>query len=266
MQQLKDRKAKLTALGSSRQSYAEQNRYLTEIATRFQRVAEAAIKAEYSREKLLDETDHLRLATLAINRGECFADDMNLNGNYFAFDDKQADAGLSVADAEKLTRGALEALETMSLEDNNSLEVRKLPDCLELEDVLYRNTRIPKPMAEAALPWLKTLYYRTRGFEIGVFDVSLLATAMKKQACKWKDLALGYVSDIIAMIHHFISEVLKLVAPEERLRQAVMSTLMDNLIKKYEAAINHTRFILDVELEGHPATYNNYFNENLTQW
>ena len=42
-----------------------------------------------------------------------------------------------------------------------------------------------------------------------------------------------------------------------------MSLLMDRLMEKYQSAISHVKFLLEIELDGTPATLNHCFNENL---
>ena len=45
------------------------------------------------------------------------------------------------------------------------------------------------------------LQLRARGFEFVTFDVSLLPIIWKKQSSNWEALALGYVNDIISLVH-----------------------------------------------------------------
>ncbi|KAH8695836.1 hypothetical protein GQ44DRAFT_694830 [Phaeosphaeriaceae sp. PMI808] len=103
----------------------------------------------------------------------------------------------------------------------------------------------------------------SRGFELGTFDTGLLLVSLKTQAEKWHDFALGYISDVITFVHHFIVKVLHRVSPSDRVRNGIIGLLTTSLEKKYRKAMDHTRFLLDVELNGTTATHNHYFNEVL---
>jgi hypothetical protein len=93
-----------------------------------------------------------------------------------------------------------------------------------------------------------------------------LAVTLKRQSVKWRELALGYISDIITMVHAFVKDLLQHITPNENVRMGIESLLMDELTKKYQNAMSHVNFLLDVELEGTPATHNHYFNDTLEKW
>jgi len=87
---------------------------------------------------------------------------------------------------------------------------------------------------------------------------------MHRQAKKWKDLALGYVSDVISLVQSFVVKLLEYLLPEHpRIRDGLHSLLIDDLRGRYKDTLNHAKFLLDVELGGIPATYNHHFNETL---
>lgn len=89
---------------------------------------------------------------------------------------------------------------------------------------------------------------------------------MKYQSIKWKEFALGYILDIITTVHRFVVDLLIVVCPVERVRTGIMSSLIYRLLEKYQSAISRVKFILEVELDGIPATLNHYFNNNLKKW
>lgn len=89
---------------------------------------------------------------------------------------------------------------------------------------------------------------------------------MKRQSVKWKSLALGYISDIMTIVHTFVVDLLRVVCPIERVRMGIMSLLMDRLVERYTSATSHVEFLLEIELDGTPATLNHYFNDNLNKW
>lgn len=90
--------------------------------------------------------------------------------------------------------------------------------------------------------------------------------SMERQSVKWKELALGYISDIVTLVHNFVIGLMCVVCPVERVRAGIMSLLMDRLVEKYRLATSHVEFLLEVELNGTLATLNHYFNESLEKW
>ena len=50
---------------------------------------------------------------------------------------------------------------------------------------------LKKPNDGDIEPWPRTVFETSRGFELGAFDASILATAMKKHSSKWSSISLG---------------------------------------------------------------------------
>jgi hypothetical protein len=74
---------------------------------------------------------------------------------------------------------------------------------------------------------------------------------------------LGYISDAVTIVHHFISELLRLICPDERIRSKLSGVLIDTLLKRYKKAVDQVIFILQVERYEVPATQNDYSSDNL---
>lgn len=125
---------------------------------------------------------------------------------------------------------------------------------------------LAEPQSGSIHVWLKEVYRGARGFELGTLNSSLLAVTMKRQSMKWKSLALGYIADIVTLAHTFVVDLLRVVCPVERVQIGLISLLTDPLVENYKSAISHVDFLLEIELEGTPATLNHYFNENLEKW
>lgn len=92
------------------------------------------------------------------------------------------------------------------------------------------------------------------------------SSIMKKQSSKWSSLAFGYISDIIMLVHRMVTDLLKEVTPDDNMRVAIESLLIGELRRRYREAISLTEFLIQVELEGNPATHNHYFNDTLEKW
>lgn len=96
------------------------------------------------------------------------------------------------------------------------------------------------------------------------FGGAILGTTFKEQSEKWEKLVLSHVSNAIVLVHHFINSLLKETFPEKHVREELWEgILLERLCDAYKAAMNHARFLLEIEREGKPITYNHYFNANL---
>jgi hypothetical protein len=60
---------------------------------------------------------------------------------------------------------------------------------------------------------------------------------MQHQARKWQDLALGYISDVVTLVHSFIVKLLQHVVPNQQVREGLISLLVDELRKRYQIAL-----------------------------
>lgn len=259
-QRLKAATKCLGNLGPKRETLAEQSQFMTKIALDFQHLASLAERSEYSHSDLFDEHTKLRLATAAINRGENFAERMATSGHSFEFNSE-----------EKIDK-AMEVPNEIDQEDLNregeykSFGARTEQDHPDIVDLVHQNLPLSPAYGRGILPWLKKMHFESRGFELGTFKASLLGSAMKKQSLKWSSLAFGYISDIITLVHRMVTDLLKEVTPDGKMRVAIESLLIGELRRRYKEAISLTQFLLQVELEGNPATHNHYFNDTLEKW
>ena len=151
----------------------------------------------------------------------------------------------------------------MSVKRNTNRLHRGSP---ELEGSLQQPVQVDMPKSEGTMDWLRDLYYSSRGFEIGVFQPSILSNAMTKQTEKWETLALGYISDVVCIVNHFITEMMGHVCADAKVCDGLLATLSDELNSKYAAAIDHVKYLLTVEREQIPVTVNRDFRENLEDW
>lgn len=223
---------------------------MTKIALEFQHLASLAVRSEYSHSDVFDKYRSLRLATAAIKRGDIFADKMTTAGHVFSFNpDHRGD----ITEEDDLDETALENL---SLEESGNFDVRTEQDHPGVADLIFQNSSPSSAHTRGILAWIKKVHLESRGFELGTFKASFLAVTMKEQSRKWPSLALGYISDMVALLHTFITGLLKQVTPDETTRAGIESLLIDELRKGYQAAISHTEFLLKVELESNPATHN----------
>lgn len=99
--------------------------------------------------------------------------------------------------------------------------------------------------------------------QIGVSDLSYNECIPKPLTSRLDVITLGYISDIVAIVHGFTQTLLSAICEDKRVRQGIKDVLLDELIERYRKSIEHTKFILSVERSGTPLTANHYFTDNL---
>lgn len=254
-QALKTSEKKLEALGPSRETKEQQRRYLQTLATRFQAMTAWAIEAQYSSDDAFDLNYGLRLATEVVNRNQSFSDDVWHKGHSMTF--KQT----PIVKEEVIVESPVSAdTPEPAMEPTNTRETSNPPD---LHDLLF-SERIHAIPQDGIIEWLHGVYNESRGFEIGTFNASLVPIMWKKQSSKWKNLALGYTSDIISISHKYIHDLLEEICEDDRIRKNLLAIMMDKLTERYQRAIDQTKLILQVERS--PLTVNHYFADNMAKW
>lgn len=255
-------RGQLQQLGMERDTPEKQLMYLTDLSTQFQRLVTLSVDAKYGSSAILDNVE-LRLATLVTARNATFSDDMSRRGQEFRFS-----ASDSPEEAEEDLPPALtwSQIEDVDVNDETEFDIRKHVDYVDIEDLLHPQQSLFAANRRSIAYWLRDTYESSRGFELGTFDSSILATTMKVQTTKWTAIALGYISDIATIVHRFIERVLESICSEAQVKSELLSTLMDGLTERYNQAIDQVRFLLYVERTGTPMTLNHYFNDTLEKW
>lgn len=93
----------------------------------------------------------------------------------------------------------------------------------------------------------------------------MLPATYKEQAKKWSPMARAHVANAILIVHHFIKTVLKHCCTDENIRDELWNHLADDLVGRYERAVDHVEFLLEVEFEGKSITYNPEFEKSLVE-
>ncbi|KAF4957877.1 hypothetical protein FSARC_11150 [Fusarium sarcochroum] len=194
----------LKALGPRRLTTSEQARFLMDISLRFRDIATSAIQARYMETDFFNKAISLKLVTVMFNRGEKFANDMAEFAHALNFNTSHHTGDIGDLDVDCLVFSDLETVPT-----------RHVTDPEEIRDVTEENDPIPQPYRQGILSWLKRVHRDSRGFELGTSHSSLLLVTMREQAEKWRSLAMGYISDVIALIHSFIIGLFKHIVPSD---------------------------------------------------
>ncbi|KAI1950910.1 hypothetical protein LOZ57_001458 [Ophidiomyces ophidiicola] len=242
-------KKELQSFGADRSTPQQQAAFLLDIVTKFQDIVGQALVTDYGRNDVFEQYREFRLATLLVHREEEFGKTMIRWGQQYHFEEGNKES------------------ETDSNEELVSFEfkdVRETENPIELEDILQDQETVCEPQRKI-LEWLQGLYHQSKGFEIGTFSGSLLATVMRKQASKWRAISLGYISDVIVIVHEFITKVLDSVCPDKQVHSGLLEHMTDELTEIYKKTIHHVHFLLSAEFSGILRTQNQAFGEKLDQ-
>lgn len=68
-----------------------------------------------------------------------------------------------------------------------------------------------------------------------------------------------HVSQAILIVHHFVTKLIHDTCPDDQVREGLWESLLDELCAAYKQAMGHAKFLLDIEREGNPMTYNDSF-------
>lgn len=245
MQKCKD---DLVALGPCRETKEQQHKYLLDLSTRYKEITDQALKSHYS-DNVFDYCQSLRLATVFARRNETFSRDVRDKGHTYDFK----------SDAKPTT-------DSKSPIKDISFQVRYCKNHRDLEELFHHEGKVVEPSAKGIETWLEKTYQDSRGLELGTFDASLLTIVWRKQSVNWETLALGYIHDLVAVVHYYTIDLLSVICRHERIRRGLVSVLLDELMVRYAKGINHVNFLLECERAGTPLTNNHYFADNLDKW
>jgi hypothetical protein len=239
----------LLQLGSERSTPAQQMAYLIDMASQFQRLVNLALTANHGADDKFKTAD-MCVAPAIMSRMKTFSDEMHHHGQTYSFtlqDDSDS--------------GATQQNYTGT--NTQRLTVRKVDPNETMGGLLHSQESLPLPKKTGIDLWLDKIHQDNRGFELGTSNTTILATAMKDQCSKWNGISLGMVSDVIVIIQKFIDSALASLCKDRTVRDALQSRLSDELVKRYQKAIDSTKLILDIENSDTPMTMNRYFAELL---
>ncbi len=265
MQQLSSCRRRLEDLGPDRQSTDQQRRYLLEMSREFQDITNFALDSYYSRHMIFSTSPELRLATLCVDRNDKFSDEVLRIGHSIQFDTQDDEAEAAIAYSSTTTTPPSDdddAGSSIFGEDATG----DADQYAELSDLIPDDSKVLAPNDRSIMEWIGEEYRKARGFGLATIGPSILPTIWQEQSKNWEGLTMAYIRDIVYYVHNFICKVLAHVCPDERVRSGLWSSLQELLLERYQKAITHVRFIIQVERLGTPLTSNHYFNENLQKF
>ncbi|KAG5983652.1 hypothetical protein E4U55_007576 [Claviceps digitariae] len=243
-------KRSLKDLGVSRDTQQSQQIYLSDLAARFQKIVRGALEADYS-SLPEDESDSLRLITNVVNITDRFNCEFIRKSHAHSFENEQApvchgDSGCPCSGAS---------------EPNSDLSF-KFP---ELDSIINMDgpNEGESASSENIMSWIGHMYSRSRGMEVGTFGPNLLTSAFREQSQKWEAMARLYLSKVVLVIHHFIVTILREVCLDRKVLEEIKSVMHDDLLRRYEAAMEKAVFLVEIERDSKPYTLNVAFSAAL---
>ena len=261
---LLDSKKELELLGADRGTKQQQINYLLDIATEFRRLTSAALATQYSGEECFDNYDSLRILTRLANRDESFANDLQSYGHKYMFQDEGAvPETVARQPHENVTWAVIAGQKAVQPQAVDTIRLRQQENHADIEDILSDQKTVKVASSSGIINWIEKVHLSTRGNDLGTFNGAVVSMAMREQSSKWDDLTMAYTSDVVAMAHFYIIDLLTYLCADENVRARILAVLLDSLLDRYRQGLNHAKFLLKVERESAPQTVNHYFNENL---
>ncbi|KAI0421071.1 interferon-induced GTP-binding protein Mx2 [Xylaria grammica] len=244
-------------MGPSRSDQHTQRAYLNRMSEAFQSLTRDALNAYYTGDEIFSHRHDLRLITRVVEASEGYAQDMVRNGHMRPFLSNNNDGVDELGEASQ---------EELSLYHHNDADfdeiAQKYPELEETFDYLDCFKTDTKDCG--IMEYIEEVYNSSRGQDLGAVGNSLLGTLFKEQSKQWEFITLKHTSVIISHVHHFISEIVKLICPDPRVYEELWNGyLLDELKASYRRAMDHARFLLRIEREGLPLTLNRSFTEHI---
>lgn len=258
VQQLSSCRKRLEGLGADRESTDQQRRFLLVVSRDLQDLANSALDAYYSRNQVFQDVPELRLATLAVERMERFSEEIKERGHTVPFDSDDSE--------EEVPAGSEVVSETPSESGSEEDAGTSPSQYQELLDIIPGDWESSEPSDWEIMEWIGEEFRKARGFGLGTIGPSILPTLWQGQSKNWEGLTLAYVSDVVFFVHDFTYKALAHVCHDERVRASLWSLLQEPLLEQYQKAMEHIKFIIQVERFGTTQTINGDFNENLQKF
>ncbi|KAF2757557.1 hypothetical protein EJ05DRAFT_501088 [Pseudovirgaria hyperparasitica] len=266
-------------LGPSRTTDGEIRSYLLRMAEQFQKYVAVAIEANYGSDPFF-RMDEMRLATWIISQNEAFSEAVRTTGFTVPFltDSQQP----TEQHKDMWTELATERSRLLALVEKDHPELyttvertlKNKYDDIQAHDHDEDTERVgdkdghvandgSRPHSVEILAWIKEKYTRSRGFEMGTYNPSLLHLLFSEQTLAWEPLAKVYVCRSIINNHMFCSRLLDRLCKDELVNKALRSVIMNEQLRIYKKATGQVEFILRTERRGKLMTMNHYYSDTL---
>ena len=267
-QRLSKCREKLDSMGPSRDTSASQRECLIRLASKFERIVRDALDGRYEGNSLFSKHVELKLATEIRVLNEGFSELMWQKGHSWKF----------VAESSREPTQIAANYEKRAISIIQSSIISSIQ---ELRHLVGKTVHYRAPSSESIMGHIEKYYEESRGPELGTvcvvtswrrivcadrikFGGSLLAMIFRAQASQWRNIVIIHVGVVSAVVHRFITTLLSETFGDQRMRDELYkSVLAQRLQTAYAQAKRQAKFLLDIELNGRPSTYNHYFTDNL---
>jgi hypothetical protein len=250
-------------IGRPRSTLGEQRVYLLQTASNFQSLASKAVDAYYGRDDCFQTRDSIRLATTVMAAHETFSEIMNTHGSIRKFAEEaisdDCEGSTDEQDTPSSSGSTLDPCHSTAELDETPM-LQQFP---ELKTVFARQEEPPLKETEPVMEWINKMYRRSKGFEIGTVNPSLLPSLFNEHSRSWRFHTVRHMQNVTLHIHNFIHELLNYVCGDQRVSSRIWAKLTPSLCQTYSKAMEHALFLIDVERNGNPITLNHYFADNL---
>jgi hypothetical protein len=248
LRQLRQRQFELENMGLPRAEHSAQRSYFGKLGSRFQQVTQCALNGYYDSEATFTEAPGLKLITAVTKINERFADTFWKKAHKRHTSSDWSDEGEAHHDPAEI-------------EDDFTINLSQLYP--ELHGIIAIDRyECPQPETfnnDSIMSHIENVYRSNRGPELGTFSGFILSATFREQSEKWEWLVLAHISTAIGLVHHYISSLLTRICPDERVRTQLWETfLVDELRRAYVRAMAQAHFLLRIEREIKPSTYNHY--------
>lgn len=262
---------RLQNLGPEPFDKTEQRNHLLRIATSFQSLTSHAIDAYYGRDPCFTSRDELRLATTIKGLQDNYSNLLRRKGQTRqSRRNKDLCNALGERDPGKIVtpsgdQAPLEDSTISSGDEDGNLSESSLDSLfepeppVELKRVLFHIRRPDSRPHENIIPWIRREYNRSKGFEIGTINPSLLPALYHEQIKNWRYYTLDHMNKVIDAIHSFIRNMLELVCSDRQIYERLWAVLSPQVVESYRKALDHVTLLLEVEEAGNMRTLNHYF-------
>ncbi|KAF5676955.1 RBTMx2-like protein [Fusarium denticulatum] len=134
----------------------------------------------------------------------------------------------------------------------------------ELGDIITFPGDITSPDDNMAA-WIKDVYLRSRGLDLGTFNGHLISAAFVEQSRKWKAVTETYMNRVILTVHRFIKAILSKIYRDQEIYQKLWREILTSLLPGYRRALEQVELLIHVDQQKQPYTLNKRFNESLAE-
>lgn len=113
------------------------------------------------------------------------------------------------------------------------------------------------------MTWIRREYDRSKGFEIGTINPSLLCVLYHDQIKHWRYYAITHVNKVITATRSFILSLLSYLCHDSAIREQFWARLRKVVLKSYKRAVEQVDLLLKIEEQGNMRTLNHYFTITL---